>query len=50
MTPLSEVIREVVGSGMSGFHLLVYGVFLIAICIWMPGGIISYIGRYIKLP
>jgi branched-chain amino acid transport system permease protein len=49
MTPLSEVIREVVGSGLSGFHLLVYGVFLIIICIWMPGGIISYLRRYVKV-
>jgi branched-chain amino acid transport system permease protein len=48
MTPLSEVIREIVGSGMSGFHLLVYGVFLILICMWMPGGIISYFTRFVK--
>ena len=49
MTPLSEIIREIVGSGMSGFHLLLYGIFLIIICIWMPGGLISFLGRYIKL-
>jgi len=48
MTPLSEIIRKVVGSGMSGVHLLVYGVFLIIICIWMPGGILPYIARTIK--
>ena len=48
MTPFSEIIREVVGSGMSGFHLLVYGIFLIIICIWMPGGILPYIVRFVK--
>jgi branched-chain amino acid transport system permease protein len=48
MTPLSEIIREVVGSGMSGIHLLVYGVFLIIICIWMPDGILPYIARLVK--
>ncbi|HSR10067.1 MAG TPA: branched-chain amino acid ABC transporter permease [Thermodesulfobacteriota bacterium] len=45
MTPLSEVIRSLVGSGKSGVHLLIYGCALIAICIWMPRGILPYIGK-----
>ncbi len=48
MTPLSEVIRSIVGSGKSGVHLLIYGVALIAICLWMPRGILPYLERLFK--
>ncbi len=48
MTPLSEFIRQLVGSGKSGVHLLVYGAALIAICLWMPRGILPYLERFFK--
>jgi branched-chain amino acid transport system permease protein len=48
MTPLSEIIRSLVGSGKSGVHLLIYGCALIAICIWMPRGILPYVERLFK--
>jgi branched-chain amino acid transport system permease protein len=48
MTPLSEVIRSVVGSGMSGVHLLIYGIALIVICIRMPAGLVPHLSRLVK--
>jgi branched-chain amino acid transport system permease protein len=48
MTPMSEIIRSVVGSGKSGVHLLIYGATLIAICIWMPMGILPYVTKLFK--
>jgi branched-chain amino acid transport system permease protein len=49
MTPLSEVVRLVVGTGKSGVHLLIYSVVLISICIWMPRGILPYLERVLGL-
>jgi branched-chain amino acid transport system permease protein len=43
ITPLGEMIRAVAGGGKSGIQLLIYGAVLIAICIWMPKGILPYI-------
>ena len=48
MTPLGEGIRAVVGSGKSGVHLLVYGGVLVAICLWMPKGILPAITDFIR--
>jgi branched-chain amino acid transport system permease protein len=48
MTPLSEVIRATVGSGRSGVHLLIYGATLIAICRWMPKGILPFLTGLFK--
>jgi branched-chain amino acid transport system permease protein len=51
ITPLGEVIRAVAGGGKSGIQLLIYGAVLIAICIWMPKGILPYImDRFNKKP
>lgn len=49
MTPLGEAIRAVVGSGYSGAHLFIYGVVLVAICIWMPRGVLPYLVRWFKI-
>jgi branched-chain amino acid transport system permease protein len=48
MTPLGEGIRTIVGSGRSGAHLFIYGGALVAICIWMPRGILPYLSRWFQ--
>jgi branched-chain amino acid transport system permease protein len=45
ITPLSELLRSVVGNTLAGLHLVVYGAALIAVMLYFPGGLAAALNK-----
>jgi branched-chain amino acid transport system permease protein len=43
--PLSELLRSSLGGGASGLHLVVYGIALVIVILYFPGGIAGALSR-----
>ena len=48
LKPIAEVLRIYLGGTYAGIHLLFYGIFMIVILMWAPGGICGFIKKYSK--
>jgi branched-chain amino acid transport system permease protein len=48
LTPLSEIIQNLVGVGRSGVHMMIYGAILMAACIGIPNGLLPYIKQKLQ--
>lgn len=43
LTPVSEIMRNVVGGGKSGINIMVFGIIVMLICIFMQKGILPWL-------
>jgi branched-chain amino acid transport system permease protein len=50
LVPLGEVLRTAFGGQTSAAHLLIYGVLLVLVIRFSPGGLIGLIARWRRLP
>jgi branched-chain amino acid transport system permease protein len=48
ITPLSELLRSVVGNTLAGLHLVVYGAALIAVMLYFPGGLAAALNKILS--
>jgi branched-chain amino acid transport system permease protein len=39
LTPIGEIVRAQFGGGLPGLHLILYGLLLMAVILWLPGGL-----------
>ncbi|OUM97111.1 MAG: hypothetical protein BAA02_14230 [Paenibacillaceae bacterium ZCTH02-B3] len=45
MVPLGQLLRSTFGDAVPGFHLVVYGLCMVLILMYLPGGIVSLLNR-----
>jgi branched-chain amino acid transport system permease protein len=48
LTPLSMLLRAYLGGGLSGLHIVIYGVLLIIVVLFLPEGIVNTIKGHLK--
>ena len=48
LTPISEMIRAQFGGNLPGLHLLLYGLLLMAVILWLPGGLNNPVLRAVR--
>ena len=48
LTPVSEIIRARLGGSLPGLHLLLYGLLLMAVILWLPGGLNDPVLRAVR--
>lgn len=50
LTPLSEIMRNLIGGGKSGINIMVFGIIVMLVCIFMQAGVLPWIkGKLAKL-
>ena len=48
LTPLSMLLRAYLGGGLSGLHIVIYGMLLIVVVLFLPEGIVNTIKGHFK--
>ncbi len=48
LTPLSMLLRAYLGGGLSGLHIVIYGMLLILVVLFLPEGIVNTIKGHMK--
>ncbi len=48
LTPLSMLLRAYLGGGLSGLHIVIYGMLLIIVVLFLPEGIVNTIKAHLK--